>query len=155
MEIVSLKTGESHGIEIIRVRAEDYKSIGKSRFWFHWSEEMEFEVYKLRIKGTRDILGLISLEMHPRESRVEIRLLAVSKENRGRNKKYDRIAGNLIAFSCKKALTHYGEWACISLMPKTLLLSHYQNKYGLIKAGRSLIADGRVLIELIKRYGHD
>lgn len=155
MEIVSLKTGESHRIEIIPLKADDYKSLSKSRFWFNWGEERTFDVFKLRITGRRDILGLISLQMHPRESRVEIRLFAVSREYRGRNKKYDHVAGNLIAFACKRALTLYGEWACISLLPKTLLINHYESKYGLTRAGRSLIAEGRELIELLRSYDHD
>lgn len=155
MRIEDRDAGETHDIEIVPVMADEYRTITKARFWFNWSEEKSFDVYKLKILETRDILGLISLDNHPEESRVEIRLLAVSKENRGRKKKFDHIAGNLIAFACVRAITQYGEWACVSLVPKIQLIEHYIGKYAMIQAGRSLFTDGAELIELIKRYDHD
>ncbi len=148
-------SGETHEIEIIPVLADEYQGITKSRFWFEWKEELSYEVYKLRKKETKGILGLISLDSHSEESRIEIRLLAVSKENRGRNKSFEHIAGNLIAFACIKAITLYGEWACISLIPKTKLADHYIREYGIIQAGRSLFLDGAELIELIGRYDYN
>ncbi|MFH0756568.1 MAG: hypothetical protein V2B15_04705 [Bacteroidota bacterium] len=77
MRIADRVSGKNHDIEIAPVMADDYKVITKSRFWFNWREEKEFDVYKLKIKESSDILGLISLEAHPEESRIEIRLLAV------------------------------------------------------------------------------
>jgi len=44
------------------------------------------KVYKLVIKGENDILGLISLERISSEWRVHIRLLTVSKDNKGSGK---------------------------------------------------------------------
>jgi hypothetical protein len=154
MRIEERVSGKTHEIEIVPVIPLDYQEISKSRFWFNWNEEILNEVYKLRIKETKDILGLISLEIIQRESRIEIRLLAVSRENRGENKKFDHIAGNLIAFACIRATTLFGEWACVSLTPKTLLINHYMKKYKMLQAGRSLFVDGLELIELIKRYDH-
>lgn len=154
MWIDDLDSGKTHDIEIIPVVLDDYSNISNSRFWFSWIDEENFDVYKLRIRERSEILGLISLENHPAESRIEIRLLAVSKENRGKKKKYDRIAGNLIAFASKKALMLFGEWACVSLLPKTQLIEHYVQKYGMTKAGRSLFVEGIRLIELIRRYDH-
>lgn len=155
MRIVDRVSGETFVVEIIPVVHEDYRFLSKSRFWFNWKHEQEFDVYKLKIKESSDIYGLISLECHQDESRVEIRLLAVSRENRGKYKKYDHIAGNLIAFACKKAVEFFGEWACISLRPKTQLIDHYVEKYGMTQAGRSLFTDGHDLIELIQKYDYD
>ncbi len=154
MRIEERVSGKTHEIEIVPVIPLDYQEISKPRFWFNWNEETSNEVYKLRIEETKDILGLISLESIQRESRIEIRLLAVSRENRGENKKFDHIAGNLIAFACIRATTLFGEWACVSLTPKTLLINHYMKKYKMLQAGRSLFVDGLELIELIKRYDH-
>lgn len=117
--------------------------------------ERDYDVYKLRIRGTDDILGLVSLETLHEESRIEIRLLAVSKENRGMHKKYEHIAGNLIAFACIISVKLFGEWACVSLVPKTKLIDHYMTKYSMLQAGKSLFLDGRELIELIKRYDYE
>ncbi len=141
--------------EVIPIEEQDFKHITKIKFWFNWKKEKEHDVYKIRIKGTTGILGLLSLENHPEESRIEIRLLAVSKENRGRKRKYGHIAGNLIASACIRTLKQYGEWTCVSLVPKTDLIDHYMKKYKFQRAGRSLFLDGRELIELIRRYDHD
>lgn len=155
MWIEETSTKETLSVEIIPVNTDDYLTITESQFWFNWEKESVFDVYKLRIIGTHNILGLISLKSHPEESRIEIRLLAVSKENRGRKKKFDHVAGNLIAFACTKAITLFGEWACVSLVPKTQLINHYIMKYEMVQAGESLFTDGIELIKLIRRYDHD
>lgn len=81
MFIENLQSGEKIEIEILKVDKNDYKNITKAKFWFDWKDEASYDVYKLCIKDTNDILGLISLETILVESRIEIRLLAVSKEN--------------------------------------------------------------------------
>lgn len=152
MRITERLSKKSHIVEIIPVNQDDYKFITKKRFWFNWKEEKDQDVYKIQIVGTDDILGLMSLETFSNESRIEIRLLAVSKENRGNIKKYNHIIGNLIAFACIKALSLFGEFACISLIPKTQLIDHYKEEYLMLEAGNSLFLDGIELIQIIKRY---
>lgn len=155
MIIVDQRTGESYEVQIMPVRETDYKSITKARFWFDWKEEMAYDVFKLCIKDSDNILGLISLNTVHDESRIEIRLLAISKENRGRNKHYVRIAGNLIAFAGIQAIRLFGAWACVSQVPKTTLVKHYMKTYRMLQAGKSLFLDGRELIQLILTYDHD
>jgi len=152
MTIFERTTGKSLEIEILPVVEKDYKVINKSEFWFSWKEESNYTVYKLVIKGTNEILGLMSLDTFESESRIEIRLLVVSKDNRGRSKKYEQIVGNLIAFSCMQSLKLFGEMACVSLVPKTQLKNHYITKYGMLSAGRSLYVDGNELLILIRDY---
>lgn len=155
MIVVDTKTNESFIVSISPVTDSELRSITKKEFWFNWKEESEHKVYKLQINGTQEVLGLISLEAFEIESRIEIRLLAVSRENRGKNKKYERIAGNLLAFAAKEAIKMFGEWACISLVPKTELIEHYCTKYYMTQAGRSLFSDGMDLIRLIQQYDHE
>jgi hypothetical protein len=155
MVIVDSKSGVLKEVDITRVEQVDYKRITKSRFWFDWKEEKPCNVSKLCLKGTDDILGLVSLDVFPSESRIEIRLLAVSIENRGKAKNFSRIAGNLIAFACIESIKNFGEMACISLVPKTELIQHYIDGYGMLPAGKSLFLDGNELLQLIKNYDHD
>jgi hypothetical protein len=89
----------------------------------------------LTIEGEKDILGVMALIDHPNEKRMEIKLLACSIENRGRDKKFDRIAGCLIAFACLLADKKYWKFACVSLIPKTVLLNHYKQKYNMTWGG--------------------
>ena len=79
----------------------------------------------------------------------------VSKENRGTRGQYLNIAGDLIAYAAHQAHQAYGEWACISLVPKTELINHYMNEYSFRRAGTSLYLDGTGLVELINRFNHD
>lgn len=139
-------------IIIEQIQNEDYKKITKRKFFFDWKTELENSVYKLKILGSEEILGLISLIHYPEESRVEINLLAVSKENRGKEKQYDDIAGNLIGFACREAISHYAEIACVSLIPKTKLKKHYITKYGMEDAGKHVYLEGLALFRIIEKY---
>lgn len=154
MMIIEISSGKTHKVEILPVVEDDFRAITKSRFWFNWKDEKDNTIYKLVIKKTNVILGFISLEIIKSESRISIHLLAISKENRGANKNYDHIVGCLIAFAAKQSVKLFGEWACISLIPKTKLTEYYKRKYLMLEAGKSLFLDGRELIELIKKYDH-
>ena len=154
MVIEEVKTGDIINVEIVPVSDGDYARITKKRFWFDWKKERDQEVYKLQIQGADEILGLMSIADIKKESRIEIRLLAVSAENRVIGKRYEHIIGNLIAFAGKYSVREYGEMACVSLIPKTELTRHYIDKYHMFEAGISLCLDGRELIKLINRYDH-
>ena len=152
MYIIERLTGKEHKAIVESVVTVDYNQITKANFFFNWKTEKKNEVYKLRLATSDSILGLMSFEKHKVEHRIELKLLAVSKENRGKNKKYERIAGCLIAFVCKVAVTDYGEYACVSLIPKTLLKKHYIKSYGMKEAGRSVYLEDKCLLELLLKY---
>jgi hypothetical protein len=152
VEIIELLTGRIYIVDILPLEKSDYKSLTKSRYFFNWKEELEFELYKLTIKGHQDILGLISFEKYPEEWRIHVRLLTVSIENKGLNKMYDKIAGNLIAFVSKIAVKEYGELACISLRPKSTLAEYYIHKYNMRLTGATLSLEVPEIISLINKY---
>ena len=122
--------------------------------FFNWKEEKDQELYKLKIVGTSDILGLVSIERIPNEWRIHIRLLTVSIENKGAGKNYEHIAGNLITYVSKIAVKEYGELACVSLKPKGVIAQHYINKYGMNVTGATLSIEILEIFELIKQYDH-
>gem|GEM_PF-218724 len=155
MNIVELSTGEIFPIEILPLESADYNLLNKERYFFNWKEEKEQSVCKLIIKNTKHILGLISFEVIPEELRVHIRLLTVSAENKGKNKKYDKIAGNLIAYVAKIAVKEFGEFACVSLKPKTAIYQHYIDKYKMYIAGQSLCLEVPEILDIIKEYEDD
>jgi hypothetical protein len=97
-------------------------------------------------------LGLIALVDVPAEYRIEIKLIAVTKENKGRLKKYDGIAGCLLTYAAREAINKYERLACISLTPKTELRQHYIKKYGMKTAGQQVYAENESLWELIETY---
>lgn len=155
MKIVEMSTGEEFSIEILPVEQNEFKTLTKDRFIFDWETERGQEVYKLKIFETGDILGLVSFERIPAEWRIHIRLLSVSIENKGTGKKYDRIIGNLIIHTAKIALLEFGEFACVSLRPKSQIAQHYIDTYGMHKTGMTLSIELTEILNLLKKYDHD
>lgn len=151
MIVVERTTRKEHKIKVELVTTKDYTRITKSRFFFDWKTEKRNEVYKLTIQGSDEILGLVSLIEHD-DKRIEINLLSVSKENRGKKKQYVGIAGNLIAWACREAVKRFGEDACVSLVPKTELIEHYKNEYGMLEAGKSLFLSDEPLLLILERF---
>jgi hypothetical protein len=155
MIIIDTETGKSYQVEIKSVESGDFKRIKKRRYFFDWEKENGQELYKLIIVGTNDILGLVSCERMPKEWRIHIRLLTVSHENKGSDKKYENIAGNLITFISKIAVKEYAEFACVSLKPKGVIAQHYIDKYGMNIAGTTLSVEIIEILSLINMYDHD
>lgn len=152
-KITHLETTVKNDIVIELVTEEDFKSITKAKYFFDWKKEKKNIIYKLRVDGTDEILGLMALIHFEQEKRCEIKLLSVSKDNRGKNKKYEGIAENLIAFACREAVKMYAENACVSLFPKTELKNHYMRKYGMLDAGRQIFLEGISLFKLLIKNG--
>jgi len=153
MAIIEVATGKKLKASIALLANADFKQIAKKRYFFDWKKERGVsDLFKLTLQGESEILGLLALIDFPREFRVEIRLLCVSRENQGKDKKYEGIAGHLIAFAGRVAISKYFEQACISLLRKTELRNHYKVKYGFMDGGPQLFLEGQRLYELIKKY---
>jgi hypothetical protein len=155
MNIVEVLTGNICPIEVLPVTNTDFTSISKARYFFDWKEEKKEEVYKLVLKGQKDILGLVSIERIPSEWRIHIRLLTVSVENKGKEKQFDKITGNLIAYVAKIALLDFGQMACVSLRPKSSIAKHYMTKYNMNMTGMTLSLEVPEIVNLINKYDHD
>ena len=153
MVIVEVATGQELKVAISPVESKDFRQITKKRYSFDWKKERGVgSILKLTIAGQSDILGLVSVVDFPSEYRLEMHLLCVSQENVGKAKKYEGITGCLIAFVGNIARGKYYEQACISLLPKTELRSHYKTKYGMMHGGLQLFLEGSRLQAVINKY---
>jgi hypothetical protein len=155
MNIIEISTRIKHLVEVVPLDDVDYNFITKERYFFDWKIEKEYEVYKLRIIGSNEILGLVSFEKIPDEWRLHIRLLTVSVENKGKEKIYNKIAGNLIAYVASIAVKEFAELACVSLKPKSQIAQHYIDKYNMIQTGFTLSIEVPEILNLINLYDHD
>jgi len=155
MFITAVNSRYKFPVIICPVETINYKKITKSKYSFNWKIEKNYSVYKIFEEGKSEILGLVSFEFFDEEYRIEIRLMAVLKEQIGRNKTLDRIAGNLFAFASKLSIIKYGALAAVSLVPKTELGQYYMDKYGFEQAADSLFLEGLSLLRLIYEYDHD
>jgi len=120
-------------------------------FEFEWVKEFGFEVFKLELTRTKEVLGLLSFDRSFEELRTEFRLLEISKPNIGKQKRYVRIAGILIAFACKESFIS-GFYGFVSLIPKTSLIDHYIYKYGFKQFGRHLAVELEISENLMNKY---
>ena len=152
MKVLHKKSGNLHEAVIELVEGGDWEAIGKSKkFGFRWIKEKGYIVCKIRLAAEEEILGLISIEDIPKELRIHVRLIEVSSENRGKNKKYGRIAGCLLAFACRLAFKKKYE-GYVSLYSKTELVEHYKKKYGFREFGMNLYTELTNSEELIIKY---
>lgn len=155
MQVLEISTGKRLQVEILPLESSDYKTITKKRYYFNWKEEKDYEVYKLQLIDSKEILGIVSIERIPEEWRIHIRLLTVSAENKGKEKIYDYIIGNLITYTAKIAIKEYAELACVSLKPKSKIAQHYIDKYGMNITGATLSIELNEILNLIESYDHD
>lgn len=153
MAIIEVATSRKLIASISPLEEKDFKQVTKKRYFFDWKKEKGVaDLFKLTLSRELEILGLLALIDFPREFRMQIHLLCVSRENQGKNKKYEGIAGCLIAFAGRKAISKYFDQACISLLPKTELRPHYKNKYGMLDGGPQLFLEGVSLQTIVKKY---
>ena len=109
--IVEVKTGKRFDTEMSPLTKNDLKQITKKTFVFPWKkmfkEHVDWEFFKLTIKGDERIQGLLAYGMidenTPFVYDVESAKFNVPKFNKG-VKLYEGVGGNLFAFACKTSL---------------------------------------------------
>ena len=133
----------------------DLRQITKKNGWsFNWKSELEDntkEVYKLTITNNPNIIqGLLSFTVQP--DHLYMDLLESAPFNRGRNKLYEGVAGNLVAYACKVSFQQ-GFEGYISFTSKTKLIDHYKKTLGAVQfAGQLLIINTIAANNLIDKY---
>lgn len=152
MYIIDVIRGEQIEVEIISIEPQDFKKITKKEYFFNWKLEKDFEIYKIIRKDASKILGLVSIERIPEEWRIHIRLLSVSADNKGKQKLYERIVGNLLTFISKLAIKDFAELACVSLKPKSSIAKHYIESYGMNITGATLSLELTEIMNLVRKY---
>ena len=82
-------------------------------------------------------------------------LIESSKFNKGKNKLYNGVAGNLIAFACKKSFEK-GYLGIVSFIAKTQLIDHYKKTLGakIFDYNRMYIDTKEALILTEKYFKH-
>ena len=127
-------SADSFPTEVLVLEKSDLKHITKKKGWlFNWKDEFELpdrDVYKLTISGNPSIIqGLVSFT--EREDHVYMHLIESAPFNRGQEKVYLGIPGNLVAFACKVSF-HRGFDGYVSFIAKTQLIDHYKHTLGAV-----------------------
>jgi len=153
--ILNTISGDSFQTEVVLLTKSDLKSITKSRGWlFNWRQEfnqLDREVYKLTIIDNPDIVqGLISFTV--KTDHVYMFLLESSPFNLGKNKLYEGVPGNLVAYACKVSFQRGGE-GFVSFESKTKLIDHYVKTLGAYHfGGHLMVIDSIAAKRLVDKY---
>ena len=148
-------TGDSFQTEISRLTLNDLKSVSKKKGWqFDWKKELDDnrkEVYKLTIVNNLDIIqGLISVSKEV--DHIFMNLLENAPFNLGRNKMYDGVAGNLVAYACKISFQQ-GFEGFVAFMANTALIEHYKKTLGAyLLGGQKMIIPTHSSQILVDKY---
>lgn len=148
-------TGDSFQTEISVLRIADIKTISDKKLWlFNWIVEHrdpKKEVFKLTIIHNPNIIqGLISIE--DRSDHIFMHLVESAKFNKGKEKIYLGVPGNLVAFACRRAF-QLGYEGNIAFISKSKLIEHYEETLGASHiGGRIMILDKTASLRLINKY---
>lgn len=148
-------SGDSFPTDVIRFTKSDLKQATKKNGWyFNWASELRDnakEVYKLTITNNPNIIqGLLSFTV--KQDHIYMNLLESAPFNLGRNKLYEGVPGNLVAFACKVSFQR-GFDGFLSFTAKTKLIEHYEKSLGAYHFGNHLmIMQTSAAQELIEKY---
>ena len=148
-------SGDSFQTEVSTFTTKDLKQSTKKNGWkFNWKQELtnnNREVYKLTIVNNPHIIqGLISFTI--KTDHIYMDLIESAPFNLGRNKIYEGVAGNLVAFACKVAFQR-GFDGFLSFTAKTKLIKHYEKTLGAYHLGNHLmILETKASTILVDKY---
>jgi len=153
--IRNVVSNDSFQTTISRITKSDLKSVTKKKGWlFNWRKELGFperDVFKLTIvNNERIIQGLISLEV--KFDHVFMHLVESAPFNKGKEKMYSGVPGNMVAFACKLSFQR-GHEGNIAFISKTQLIDHYIKTLNAIHfGGRLMIINTNAALKLVNRY---
>jgi hypothetical protein len=130
-------SGDSFPTEVSRLTKADLKQVTKKNGWsFSWKTELNDnakEVYKLTITNNPNIIqGLLSVTIE--SDHVFMDLVESAPFNIGKNKLYEGVAGNLVAYACKISFQK-GFDGFVAFDAKTKLIHHYEKTLGAYRFG--------------------
>ena len=150
-------TGDSFATVISLLTKQDIKLITKKLGWvFNWKSEFtqpDRMVYKLTIASSPNVIqGLISLTPHPEEKHVFMHLIESAPFNKGKDKVYKGVPGNLVAYACRLSFQIGGN-GFVSFVSKTKLITHYIETLGASHfGGHLMIIPTEAALKLTGKY---
>lgn len=122
--------------------------------WRELSKDKNSRMFILRTIGLKpSVEGALQLKIE--NEMLIMNVLEIAPHNIGRkNKKYDYVAGCLIAFACKESFKLKSAYkGFLTFMAKTSLIEWYSKKYGAsIGLGQRMYIDSENGLKLINEY---
>ncbi|MEM6966553.1 MAG: hypothetical protein AAF573_17445 [Bacteroidota bacterium] len=157
IQLLETKTGKLLPAQIKKATFKDMP-LKKDGWNFNWRSLFRIErmeVYKVSLVDTPDITeGVIAFSLQ-RNEMIELEDVEIAPYNIGRNGKYKRLTGALIAFCCLQSQTRgKGNYrGFVGFTSKTDLIAYYRKKYGASQAfGQRMFFSEETGKILIKKY---
>lgn len=152
--IENVVSGDAFDTEVILLKRNEAKQIKKSEWLFDWRRQLtrnDRATYKLTIKGNPDVIqGLISLG--DMDDHIYMHLIESAKFNKGKDKIYAGVPGNLVAFACKLSFEK-GYEGFLAFDAKTVLIEHYrQTLHATHFKGTKMFIETPAALRLINLY---
>jgi hypothetical protein len=160
MYVQDKQTGEKFEAEIRRVTDRELARLKKStRYEFDWTIYKGQEVYKLCLMGEKNSLGLMRVIDRPEQGFdfLEVDVIEISNENKGKENGLGRIGGCLLAYAALLS-DQYGHDGFVFLVAKNKKAPLFHFKFGFQNIGGIAVRGVRMSsntansIELIKTY---
>lgn len=131
MHVVEKSSGSKVDVEVLRVKNSELKAIKKSKqFVFDWEEPEEGEIYKLVLKGTTEIIGLMHIVVRSDSDFRCVEVISIEKRKEAVGiPGYENVAGCLFAVAAREATKH-GLRGFLFLIAKTKSAELFHGKYG-------------------------
>jgi len=153
--IYDLASNDLIEVEIILVTGK--LPLKKDGWKFDWNKlikEKNTETYVLRLKdSTKQIEGILQLKIENEMLIMDV--IEIAPHNLGSsNKRFDYVAGCLIAFGCRQSFRLKGPYkGFLTFTSKTNLIELYKSKYGATQAlGQRMFIDDINGLKLIEKY---
>ena len=152
LDIVNNKLVEAE----IKPLSEADTPLKKDGWNFNWhkltkNENAKSYVLKM-LNPQRTVEGALLLRVE--EEMLIMDVLEIAPHNIGKNKKYDYVAGTLIAYACKQSFKIEGDYkGFLTFVSKTNLIDWYIEKYGAeLAIGQRMFIDWENGQQLIEKY---
>ena len=147
-------TGEVFDTEIVRLTNVSAKQINEANWLFNWRKELKDrtkEVYKLTTVNNPSIIqGLLSIE--DKQDHIFMHLIESAKFNKGKDKVYFGVPGNLVAYACKVSFDK-GYEGFLAFDAKSALIKHYQESlHATHFRGLRMFIETNAALRLISKY---
>lgn len=149
--IINAISGEIFETEFSKVTRKEIK---KKDWLFDWSYELRDKnsnVVKMTTTENKNIIqGLLSYSIE--DNFVFVNLVENARFNRGKEKLYEGVGGNLFAYACKTSFD-MGFEGNVSFKAKTALMEYYNKTLGAkIALGQRMYLDTEASLKLINQY---
>jgi hypothetical protein len=150
-------SGDTFDTMIEQLWPADSNLLKDGALQFDWARELhqkDREVYKLTtIQNPTIVQGLISLE--DLGDHIFVHLIENSEFNKGRQKLFEGVPGNLFAFACKMSFEK-GYRGYVAFDAKTVLIPHYEKTLGAKRlAGIRMFFNREAAYKLATQYFKD